>query len=50
MARTGKTRSHSRLAKSIFDLLNTRMYGRSPSAEMAAVVEKELGNQRKRNP
>ncbi|HDC4302272.1 type IV conjugative transfer system coupling protein TraD [Enterobacter kobei] len=36
------------LAKSIFDLLNTRMYGRSPSAEMAEVVEKELGNQRKR--
>jgi type IV secretory pathway TraG/TraD family ATPase VirD4 len=36
------------LAKSIFDLMNTRMYGRSPSAEMAKVVEKELGNQRKR--
>ena len=36
------------LAKSIFDLMNTRMYGRSPSAEMAKVVEEELGNQRKR--
>jgi type IV conjugative transfer system coupling protein TraD len=36
------------LARSIFDLLNTRMYGRSPSAEMAKVVEEELGNQRKR--
>jgi type IV conjugative transfer system coupling protein TraD len=36
------------LAKSLFDLLNTRMYGRSPSAEMAKVVEEELGNQRKR--
>lgn len=28
--------------------MNTRMYGRSPSAEMAKVVEEELGNQRKR--
>ncbi|MCH4291059.1 type IV conjugative transfer system coupling protein TraD [Enterobacter kobei] len=37
-----------KLAKSIFDLMNTRMYGRSPSAEMAKVVEEELGNQRKR--
>ncbi|MFK3662742.1 type IV conjugative transfer system coupling protein TraD [Scandinavium sp. NPDC088450] len=36
------------LAKSLFDLLNTRMYGRSPSAEMARVVEEELGHQRKR--
>lgn len=36
------------LAKSIFDLLNTRMYGRSPSAEMAKLVEDELGHQRKR--
>ncbi len=36
------------LAKSIFDLMNTRMYGRSPSAEMAKVVEEELGNQRRR--
>ena len=36
------------LARSIFDLMNTRMYGRSPSAEMAKVVEEELGNQRKR--
>lgn len=36
------------LTKSIFDLMNTRMYGRSPSAEMAKVVEEELGNQRKR--
>ncbi|TYD01422.1 type IV conjugative transfer system coupling protein TraD (plasmid) [Enterobacter ludwigii] len=36
------------LAKSIFDLMNTRMYGRSPSAEMAKVVEEELGKQRTR--
>ncbi len=36
------------LAKSMFDLLNTRMYGRSPSAEMAEIVQKELGNQRRR--
>jgi hypothetical protein len=36
------------LAKSIFDLLNTRMYGRSPSAEMAKMVEEELGHQRRR--
>jgi len=36
------------LARSIFDLMNTRMYGRSPSAEMAEIVEKELGNQRQR--
>ncbi|MDW2744996.1 MULTISPECIES: type IV conjugative transfer system coupling protein TraD [Atlantibacter] len=36
------------LARSIFDLMNTRMYGRSPSAEMARVVEEELGNQRRR--
>lgn len=36
------------LARSIFDLLNTRVYGRSPSAEMAKIVEDELGHQRKR--
>ncbi|WP_130100419.1 type IV conjugative transfer system coupling protein TraD [Siccibacter turicensis] len=36
------------LAKSIFDLLNTRMYGRSPSSEMAKLVEEELGNQRRK--
>lgn len=36
------------LAESIFDLMNTRMYGRSPSAGMAKVVEEELANQRKR--
>lgn len=36
------------LARSIFDLLNTRAYGRSPSAEMAKIVEEELGHQRKR--
>lgn len=36
------------LAKSIFDLLNTRMYGRSPSAEVAKIVEEELGKQRRK--
>lgn len=36
------------LAKSIFDLLNTRMYGRSPSSEMAKLVEEELGHQRRK--
>lgn len=36
------------MARSIFDLLNTRMYGRSPSAEMAKVVEEDLGNQRRK--
>ena len=36
------------MGKSIFDLLNTRLYGRSPSAEMAKVVEEELGNQRRK--
>lgn len=36
------------VAKSIFDLLNTRAYGRSPSAEVAEMVEKELGHQRRR--
>jgi len=36
------------LAKSIFDLLNTRFYGRSPSAEVAKIVEEELGHQRRR--
>ncbi len=35
-------------AKSIFDLLNTRMYGRSPSAEVAKIVEEELGPQRRK--
>lgn len=34
-------------AKAIFDLLNTRLYGRSPSSEQAKEVEKELGNQRR---
>ncbi|MFD3241926.1 type IV conjugative transfer system coupling protein TraD [Rahnella perminowiae] len=36
------------VAKSIFDLLNTRFYGRSPSAEVAKIVEEELGHQRRR--
>lgn len=36
------------LARSIFDLLNTRAYGRSPSAEVAQMVEKELGHQRRK--
>lgn len=36
------------MGKSIFDLLNTRMYGRSPSAEMAKIVEEELGKQRRK--
>ncbi|MGL4032792.1 type IV conjugative transfer system coupling protein TraD [Kosakonia cowanii] len=36
------------VAKAIFDLLNTRMYGRSPSADVAKMVEAELGNQRRR--
>lgn len=36
------------MGKSLFDLMNTRMYGRSPSAEMAKVVEEELGNQRRK--
>ncbi|MEA9392709.1 type IV conjugative transfer system coupling protein TraD [Acerihabitans sp. TG2] len=36
------------MAKSIFDLLNTRAYGRSPSAEVAKIVEDELGHQRRR--
>ncbi|WP_323612588.1 type IV conjugative transfer system coupling protein TraD [Pectobacterium versatile] len=36
------------LAKSMLDLLNTRMYGRSPSAEMALQVEEELGKQRRK--
>lgn len=34
-------------AKAILDLLNTRIYGRSPSSEMATEVEKELGYQRR---
>lgn len=34
-------------AKAIFDLLNTRLYGRSPSSEQAKEVEKDLGNQRR---
>ncbi|PKE27588.1 type IV conjugative transfer system coupling protein TraD [Rahnella sp. AA] len=36
------------LGKSIFDLTNTRFYGRSPSAEVAKMVEDELGHQRRR--
>lgn len=36
------------VAKSIFDLLNTRAYGRSPSADVAKIVEEELGHQRRR--
>lgn len=36
------------MAKAIFDLLNTRAYGRSPSAEVAKMVEEELGHQRRR--
>ncbi|NUL39704.1 type IV conjugative transfer system coupling protein TraD [Kosakonia sacchari] len=36
------------MAKAIFDLLNTRMYGRSPSAEVAKMVEDELGKQRRK--
>lgn len=36
------------MAKSIFDLLNTRAYGRSPSSEMAKFVEEELGPQRRK--
>lgn len=36
------------MAKAIFDLLNTRMYGRSPSAEVAKMVEEELGKQRRK--
>ncbi|MGC0860122.1 type IV conjugative transfer system coupling protein TraD [Pantoea agglomerans] len=36
------------MAKAIFDLLNTRAYGRSPSAEVAKIVEEELGHQRRR--
>lgn len=36
------------MAKTIFDLLNTRAYGRSPSAEVAKIVEEELGHQRRR--
>ncbi|MEG3126673.1 type IV conjugative transfer system coupling protein TraD [Pantoea cypripedii] len=38
------------MAKAIFDLLNTRAYGRSPSAEVAKMVEEELGHQRRREP
>ncbi|WP_210487877.1 type IV conjugative transfer system coupling protein TraD [Pantoea ananatis] len=36
------------MARAIFDLLNTRFYGRSPSAEVAKMVEEDLGNQRRR--
>ncbi|MCT6593067.1 type IV conjugative transfer system coupling protein TraD [Pantoea dispersa] len=36
------------MAKAILDLLNTRAYGRSPSAEVAKMVEEELGHQRRR--
>jgi len=35
-------------AKSLFDLMNTRFYGRSPSAEVAKDIEQELGNQRRK--
>lgn len=36
------------MAKTIFDLLNTRAYGRNPSAEVAKIVEEDLGSQRRR--
>lgn len=36
------------IAKAIFDLLNTRLYGRSPSADVAQMIERELGNQRRK--
>lgn len=36
------------MAKTIFDLLNTRAYGRNPSSEVAKIVEEELGPQRRR--
>ena len=36
------------VARSILDLLNTRAYGRSPSAEVAKMVQDELGMQRRR--
>lgn len=36
------------VAEAIFDLLNTRMYGRSPSADVAKMIEEDLGNQRRR--
>ncbi|MEI2630718.1 type IV conjugative transfer system coupling protein TraD [Erwinia aphidicola] len=36
------------MAKTIFDLLNTRAYGRNPSAEVAKIVEEDLGPQRRR--
>jgi len=36
------------MARTIFDLLNTRAYGRNPSAEVAKIVEEDLGPQRRR--
>lgn len=36
------------VAKAIFDLLNTRFYGRNPSSEVATMVETDLGTQRRR--
>lgn len=36
------------MARAIFDLLNTRFYGRSPSSEVAKMVEEDLGYQRRR--
>ena len=36
------------MAKTIFDLLNTRAYGRNPSSEVAKIVEEDLGPQRRR--
>lgn len=38
----------NKLGASLFDLLNTRMFFRSPSAEVAMMVEKELGRQRRK--
>lgn len=38
----------TKLGASLFDLLNTRMFFRSPSAEVAMLVEKELGRQRRK--
>ncbi|AGO57712.1 coupling protein TraD (plasmid) [Serratia plymuthica 4Rx13] len=36
------------MGESLFDLLNTRFYGRSPSATVAKLVEAELGMQRRK--
>lgn len=36
------------VAKAIFDLLNTRFYGRNPSSDVAMMVETDLGTQRRR--